>query len=106
MQNNSGIIPTGHYILVLPDEVEKKTKGGIYLATETIDIAERDTTQGVLVAVGPIRWSEFGDGSDWAVPGDHVSFGRHAGRDMTGADGKRYILMNCEDVLAVLKQGE
>ena len=102
MQNNSGISPTGHYILVLPDNVEKKSKGGIILANETVDNAERDTTQGTLIAVGHIGWAEFGDGTNWASPGDHVSFGRHAGRDMPGIDGQKYILMNCEDVLAVL----
>ena len=102
MENNSGINPTGHYILILPDDVEKKSKGGIILANETVDNAERDTTQGTLVAVGPIGWAEFGDGTNWAVPGDHVSFGKHAGRDMAGIDGQKYILMNCEDVLAVL----
>ena len=102
MINESGIIPCGHYILILPDDVEKKSKGGIILANETVDNAERDTTQGTLVAVGPIGWAEFGDGTNWASPGDHVSFGKHAGRDMPGIDGQKYILMNCADVLAVL----
>jgi co-chaperonin GroES (HSP10) len=102
MKNKSGINPTGHYILILPDEVEKKSKGGLYLANETIDNAERDTTQGTLIAVGPIGWAEFGKGTPWAKAGDKVSFGRHAGRDMTGSDGQKYVLMNCEDILAVL----
>jgi len=102
MENKSGIKPTGHYILVLPDEVEKKSKGGIILAPETIDNKERDTTQGTLVAVGPIGWNEFDDGKPWASIGDHVSYSKYAGRDMTGIDGKKYVLMNCEDILAVL----
>ncbi len=102
MKNKSGITPTGHYILVLPEAVEKKTKSGIILANETIENAERDTTQGVLIAVGPIGWIEFGDGTPWAKAGDKVAYGRHAGRDMVGTDGEKYILMNCEDILAVL----
>lgn len=103
MKNKSGIFPCGHYILILPDEVEKKTAGGIILANETIENKQRDTTQGTLVAVGDIGWREFGDGKPWAVVGDKVSFGKYAGRDMTGIDAKRYILANCEDILAVLE---
>jgi len=102
MENKSKIYPCGHYILILPDKVEEKTKSGLYLANETIDNAKRDATQGVLVAVGPIGWREFGTGEPWAMIGDRVAFGRHAGKDMTGADGERYILANCEDILAVL----
>ncbi len=102
MENKSGIKPTGHYVLVLPDPVEKKTAGGLYLANETIENKERDTTVGTLVAVGPIGWEEFGDGSPWASIGDKVSYGKYAGRDMLGVDEEKYVLMNCEDILAVI----
>ena len=103
MDNQSGINPCGHYILVLPDEVETKSAGGIILVDETIDNAERDTTTGTLVAIGPIGWADFADGYAWAHIGERVTFGKHAGRDMTGTDDKKYILMNAEDILAVLK---
>ena len=102
MKNESGITPAGHYILILPDPVEKKTAGGIILANETIENRERDTTQGTLIATGLLGWREFGTGIPWAKVGDKVAFGKYAGRDMTGIDGKKYILANCEDVLAVL----
>ena len=104
MDNLAGITPCGHYILVLPEKVEEKTAGGLYLPNEAKDSAERDTTKGTLIAVGPIGWSEFGDGAAWAKPGDRVTFGKYAGRDMKGADGKRYILANCEDILAILEK--
>ena len=102
MKNESGINPCLHYILVLPDEVEKKTASGIYLANETIDNKQRDTTKGTLIAVGPLGWSEFQGAGPQAKVGDRVVFGKYAGRDMKGADDKRYILANCEDILAVL----
>ena len=101
--NNSGLSPQGHYILILPEEVEKKTASGIILVDETIENKQRDTTQGTLVAVGHIGWSEFGDGQPWAKVGDKVIYGKYAGRDMTGKDGKKYVLMNCEDILAVIE---
>ena len=100
--NKSGIIPTGHYILVKPDPVETKTSGGIVLVQETIDTEQRNTTKGILVAIGPIGWAEFGNGEPWAKLGDHVCYGQYAGRNMKGIDDERYVLMNCEDILAVI----
>ena len=102
MKNNSGIRPTGHYILVLPDPVEERTKGGIILTPNTVEDERRETTRGTVVEVGPTGWREFGDGSPWAAPGDHVCYGRHAGRFMRGVDDQDYVLMNVEDILAVL----
>lgn len=104
MKNVSGIKPTGHYVLIKPDQVEEKTSGGIILAPSTVENEQRDTTKGTLVAVGPTGWSELGYGHPWAEPGDHVSYGRHAGRFMKGSDGVEYVLMNCEDILAVLNE--
>lgn len=105
MDNLSGITPCGHYILVLPDKVEKQTASGLYIPDEAQDNAKRDTTKGTLVAVGPIGWADFNDGAPWAEVGNRVTFGKHAGRDMVGVDGRDYILMNAEDVLAVLVEG-
>ena len=103
VKNTSGIQPTGHYILILPDEVKTKTEGGLILVPETVEQKERETTKGILIAVGHIGWAEFGDGSFWAEIGDYVCYGKYAGRDMDGDDGKKYVLMNAEDILAVLK---
>jgi len=103
MLNNSGITPCGHYILVRPDKVEEKTKSGLYIPDEAVDNAKRDTTKGTLVAVGPIGWKDFDDGAPWAEVGNRVTFGKYAGRDMKGKDGIGYILMNAEDILAVLE---
>lgn len=105
MKNESGIAPCGHYILVFPDKVEAKTKGGLYLPEEAKDTAKRETTRGTLVAVGPTGWADFHDGAPWAEAGDRVTFGKHAGREMKGKDGLDYILMNAEDILAVLDEG-
>lgn len=100
--NTSGISPTGHYILILPDEVKEKTEGGLILVRETIEQKERETTRGTLVAVGHIGWAEFGNGDAWAEVGDHVCYGKYAGRAMDGVDGEKYVLANCEDILAVI----
>jgi len=101
--NESGIYPSGHYILILPDEVKTKTDGGLILVPETVAQKERETTKGILIDVGHIGWAEFGNGEPWAKIGDKVCYGKYAGRNMTGVDGKKYILANCEDILAVLE---
>jgi co-chaperonin GroES (HSP10) len=102
MMNKSGINPTGHYILVLPDEVKTKTDSGLILVPETVEQKERETTKGILVAIGSIGWNEFDDKTPWAKVGDHVCYGKYAGRAMDGVDGKKYVLANAEDILAVL----
>jgi len=101
-QNKSGIKPTGHHVLVLPDKVEEKTSGGIYLAPQAREDEQRASTKGVLVAIGPTAWQEFADGKPWAQTGNYVLYARYGGINMPGEDGEDYVLLNDQDILAVL----
>ena len=101
MMNKSGIHPTGHHVLICPDEVKEKTKGGIYLAPTGREQKQRAATKGRLIAVGPSAWKEFADGSPWAKIGDYISFAKYASINMQGSDGKDYALLNDQDILAV-----
>ena len=100
--NQSGILPTGGHLLVLPEKVKEKTAGGIYLPEEARDKEQQAATVGTLVAVGNGAWADLDDGSPWALVGDKVSYSRYAGVSMTGQDGKSYVLINDNDVLAKL----
>lgn len=100
--NQSGIIPTGGHLLVLPKKVEEKTAGGIYLPQDTRDKEQQAATVGTLVAVGPSAWKDLDDGSPWAEAGDKISYSRYAGVSMEGEDGQSYVLINDNDVLARL----
>jgi len=100
--NQSGIIPTGGHLLVLPDKVEEKTAGGIYLPQETRDKEQRAATVGTLVDIGESAWTDLDDGSPWAKIGDKVSYARYAGVSMIGQDKQSYVLINDNDVLAKL----
>ncbi len=102
MINQSGIIPTGGHLLVLPDKVEEKTAGGIYLPQETRDKEQQAATIGKLIDIGPGAWTDIDDGSPWAAIGDKVSYARYAGVVMRGQDGQDYVLINDNDVLAKL----
>ena len=101
MTNNSGINPTGHHVLVLPDEVKEKTEGGIYLAPMGREQEQRAATKGKLIAIGPSAWAEFALGEPWAEVGDYISFAKYASIEMKGSDGKDYALLNDQDILAV-----
>lgn len=100
--NQSGILPTGGHLLVLPDKVEEMTAGGIYIPQDAQEKEQQAATVGTLIAVGPGAWTDLDDGSPWAEVGDKVSYSRYAGVSMTGQDGESYVLINDNDVLAKL----
>ena len=100
-KNDSKITPTGHHVLVLPDEVKEKTDGGIYYAPTGREQEQRAATKGRLVAIGPSAWKEFAKGEPWAEVGDYISFAKYASIEMEGSDGKSYALLNDQDILAV-----
>jgi chaperonin GroES len=101
-EHDPGIQPTGGHILVLPEVVEEVTAGGIIIPTDTREKEQQAATVGELVAVGPSAWKDIDDGKPWAEVGDKVSYSRYAGVTMQGMDGKEYILLNDNDVLARL----
>ena len=101
-KNKSGIIPTGGHVLVLPDAVEEKTSGGIYLPETIRDKEQAAATSGIVVSVGSSAWKDLDDGSPWATVGDRVSYARYAGVVMIGNDDINYVLLNDNDLLAKL----
>lgn len=100
--NQSGILPTGGHLLVLPKKVEEITSGGIILPQDTLDKEQQAATEGTLIAVGPSAWIDLDDGEAWAEVGDKISYSRYAGVSMEGSDGEQYVLINDNDVLARL----
>ena len=100
--NQSGITPTGGHLLVLPDKVEEKTAGGIYIPETAREKEQQAATVGILIAVGDSAWADLDDGKPWANVGDKISYSRYAGVSMKGADDESYVLINDNDVLAVL----
>ncbi|MGM5488742.1 MAG: co-chaperone GroES [Nanobdellota archaeon] len=81
--------PLGNRVLLEREELEEKTKGGIYIP----DTAKEKTYRGKVVAVG--------DGKDIPVKaGDTVIFESYAGTEITVED-KKYLIMDIKDVLAV-----
>lgn len=114
------IIPVGHRLLVKAfkqievDEVLRKAKDSGFLdnfqivreaGQEKRDDASVD--KGVVLAIGPGCWLEFGDGSPWCKIGDEIYFAKFSGKIVTDPeDNEDYFLMNDEDVCAVISKKE
>lgn len=100
MTNASGIAPVDVKVIVKPDQVEEKTKGGIILADTTKDREKYAATRGTLVAKGPNAFNEWGGGNA-PKTGERVLYAQFAGSRFKGDDGEDFIVMNDEDVIGV-----
>lgn len=103
--NTSGIRPTGHILLVLPDEVETTTESGIVLATSSQrQREEMAQTEAIVVELGNTAYRD--QVSPWCEVGDRVIFAKYAGTVSKGLDGRTYRLINDLDVKAILETSD
>lgn len=104
--NNSGIVPLDVRVLVKPDKVEEKTKGGIILPDQHKDQQKWATVKGTLVAVGTNAWIEASASNGFIPPkpGARVLFAKYGGVNLEGTDGDEYRIMNDEDIVAKLEE--
>lgn len=95
----SSIKPTSGYVLIEPEEATKQTTSGIYLP----DSATGDKPQqGKVLAVGPDEITE--KSIKKACPakrGDKVIYKKWGGNEVK-IDGKEYLFVKFEDILAVI----
>ena len=99
--------PTGYRMLILPFAPAEKTKGGIYLAKQTVDRERLTTVVGYIVALGPDAYKDlnkFPEGP-WCKEGDWVVFGRYAGARIQ-IDGGDLRLLNDDEILALINDPE
>jgi co-chaperonin GroES (HSP10) len=101
-----GIRVYGFNILVLPRELEEKTKGGLILTESIREREDEAGIEGMIVAAGQFAFN-FEDATGVVTPwedrpqtGDVVMFARYAGgRNFTGTDGRKYRIMQDKDIL-------
>mgnify|MGYP001578512170 CR=1 FL=1 len=96
--NESGILPVGDRVLVLPDEGSKSSAGGIDFTPDQIGRNSDASETGVLVAVAEGAWFWNSDRTrkfEGVRPevGQRVWFERYAGSEQFGVDGVMYRLM-------------
>lgn len=105
MLNESGIEPLDLRVLVLPDEVAKKSSGGIIIPETKLEKDQYAKLEATIVAVGENAWEEACARSpnfSRPVAGDRVLIGKYSGILHTGKDGRDYRILNDEDVIARL----
>lgn len=104
MRNTSGLIPVEYKIVVLLDEVQKKTEGGIYLPDNTHEREQMAQVKGTLIAVGGMAFNEGYEG-EWKgtipKPGDRVLVSKYPGATFEGDDGKEYQCCQDKDILGI-----
>lgn len=106
-KNTSGIIPLEYRVLILPDVVEEKTAGGIYIPEETRQGDQCSMVEGTLISWGGMAfnlqeekpWPEMKDSR--IKPGVRVFYQKYGGELFKGDDEKDYRLMNDRDIIAI-----
>jgi chaperonin GroES len=92
--------PLDDRIVVQPGEAEETTASGLVIP----DTAKEKPVVGTVVAVGPGKFNEDGDGRipmDVAV-GDTVIYSKYGGTEWKDNDGTEYQILSARDVLAVV----
>ena len=93
------IKPLEDRIVVQPIDAEQTTASGLVIP----DTAKEKPQEGEVVAVGPGRFNEDGDGRiplDISV-GDKVIYSKYGGTEVKYA-GEEFLILSARDVLAVL----
>lgn len=101
--NPSGIEPLDLKVLVRPDTAEEVTKGGIIIPDQTKDRNKFAVVKATLVESGSNAFKEWGIGNSPAA-GSRILMAQYAGARVKGLDGQDYVIMNDEDVLAIIKE--
>lgn len=92
--------PLSNHLFIEPLEEEKTTKSGIVLP----DTAEKERPiKGKVLATGPGRVNEKGERTPMSVKvGDVVLFKKY-GPDEIELEGKKYLVGDEDDILAILE---
>ena len=92
--------PLSNHLFIEPEKEEKTTKSGIVIP----DTADKEKPQkGTITAVGPGKVNDKGERTPMSVKvGDKVLFKKY-GPDEIEVDGKKYLVGDEEDILAVIE---
>ena len=101
MSNASGITTLEFKVLILPDEVEQTSAGGIIMPDVRHEREEWAQVRGTLIASGG---RAFEDWPDAPADGAQVYFAKYQGILVPGDDGKEYRLCNDKDISALVSK--
>lgn len=96
------IQPLLHGVLIKPDDVETKTASGIVIPDLVTDKERKAVEYGTVVRVGPRAFIDYGRSPDILSKGDRVTYARYAGKEVVDTDKTKYLLVNDQDILAII----
>ena len=97
------ILPVGHRILIQPDTIEEKTKGGIIIHREAVAKEQQAQVTGLVLAVAVDAYREYD--APWCKEGDKVLYQRYAGMRIPDGNGgfvEGLLLLNDLDVTGIV----
>jgi len=102
-------IPLNWKVLVQPNQVKKKTAGGIHLPTISQDNEEYLTAHGAVCALGDLAYRDRDTGKRWRSDvspkvGDRVTYGKYAGQKIV-IKGVKFLLLNDDEITSILPDG-
>lgn len=95
--NKSGIHPLNKTVLVQVVTINRMSTGGIAIPDTMADKHDAASTNGILVAMGPIAAEYWGDE---VSAGDTIVFPKYTGNPKKGKDGMLYRIMQYDDIWA------
>jgi co-chaperonin GroES (HSP10) len=102
LSNKSGIKPVGFSLVIEPEQVEETTESGIITGTpESIEREQMRQTDGVVLAVGPMAFSD--EKEVRCKAGDRVVMRAYAGMIRKGVDGRDYRIIADTEVIGILE---
>lgn len=100
MSSNIKIQPLGKRVVIKPEEVQEKTAGGLVIPPSASD--EKRPAFGEVVKLG-IGKDKKGNEIKFDVKiGDKVYFKKYAPEEIE-VEGEEYLILESEDILAVVK---
>ena len=103
-ENTSGLMPCEFNVVILPDPIEERTKGGLILAEDTKERNKHAAQRGTIVAVAPLAFDDaiWPDNAPRPAAGQRCLIAKHAGVFVEGADGVEYRIVKDKDVVALI----
>lgn len=115
IHSHAGIAPFEFKVVVLPNKVNEKSRGGVIIPDVVQGQQQQAVSKGTIVAVSPFAFTYFDPDvktyrqvlAKWpGTPkiGDQVLFARYSGSELRGNDWETYRIMNDKDVMAILDE--
>ena len=99
--------PLNWKILIQPNQVNMKTKGGLYLASISKDNEEYLTAHGRIAAMGDLAYKDRDTGEAWKTlspkVNDRVTYGKYAGQKIV-INGVKFLLLNDDELTSIIPE--